>query len=129
MASTRRKAAAAGLAVIGIAGLSLAAAAQLNLNSESLGAGSTVVASCDADGIDVTFDRAWAAGGDVTSAVNFANVDDDCDTLAYELTVIDGDGAVLDTVGGNVALTSNAFDVAISELTQDVAGISLVITG
>ena len=61
MASTRRKAAAAGLAVIGIAGLSLAAAAQLNVTSDRLGAGAVEVTSCDptvnlayvVDGLDV----------------------------------------------------------------------------
>jgi len=47
MASTRRKAAAIAIAVIGVAGLSLAAAAQLTVNSASLGAGSAIVTSCD----------------------------------------------------------------------------------
>jgi len=47
MASTRRKSAAIALAVVGIAGLSLAAAAQLTVSSATLGAGSVVVTSCD----------------------------------------------------------------------------------
>jgi len=141
MASTRRKSAAIALAVVGVAGLSLAAAAQLDLNSETLGAGSTVVASCDDDvaddGIGVTFTRGWAATEDVTSAVNFATVGSTCAGLDYELTVLGADGSdtdsdpdVLQTVSDEVpTLASGAFSVTISQATEDIEGIALVIHG
>jgi len=129
MASTRRKAAAAGLAVVGIAGLSLAAAAQLDLTTDSLGAGSEIVASCDTDGIRVSFTRAWsaAAGADVTTAVNFADVAAACDGLSYELTVTGADGVVLQTVGGTAA--EGSFSAAISQSSAAIEGIALVIFG
>ena len=50
-----RKSAAIALAIVGVAGLSLASAAQLTINSSSLGAGTSVVASCDPTGITVGF--------------------------------------------------------------------------
>lgn len=61
MASTRRKSAAVALAIMGVAGLSLASAATLNVTTASLGAGSAVVGTCDADvsvAYTTTFDAA-----------------------------------------------------------------------
>ena len=131
MASTRRKAAAVAIAVVGVAGLSLAAAAQLTLDSESLGAGSTIVAACDTDGIDVTYTRAWDAADaeDVTTAVDFANVDTDCAGLDYEVTVLDADDNVIATVSDTVTLSSGAFSAAVDLPTADIEGVALVITG
>ena len=60
MASARRKSAALALAVVGVAGLSLASAATLNVNSQTLGAGTTIVASCD-DAVDVAFTSSYDA--------------------------------------------------------------------
>ena len=55
-----RKSAAIALAVVGVAGLSLASAAQLTVNSSSLGAGTSVVASCD-DAITVGYSTIYNA--------------------------------------------------------------------
>jgi len=71
MASTRRKSAAIALAIVGIAGLSLAAAAQLNVSSDSLGAGAVTVTSCDSD-VNLSY---TVSGMDVT-AVTVEDVDD-----------------------------------------------------
>ena len=131
MASTRRKAAAVAIAVVGVAGLSLAAAAQLTLNTESLGAGSTIVAACDTDGdIDVTFTRAWDAtdGEDVTTAIDFADVEG-CAGLDFEVTVIDGDDAVVATVNGTVPATGTTFSAAVDLPTSEIEGVALVIVG
>ena len=57
----RRKVVALTVAGLGIAGLGLASAAQLNLTAGALGAGTTVVASCDSDGVAVAFTNAFAA--------------------------------------------------------------------
>jgi hypothetical protein len=73
--STTRKSAAVGLAIVGIAGLSLAAAAQLNATSSSLGATTTVVAPCqpNSDLITATYTTAYTsaapAGYKVSSVV------------------------------------------------------------
>ena len=47
MANNRRKSAAIALAVIGIAGLSLASASTLTVNSSSIAAGTVAVTGCD----------------------------------------------------------------------------------
>ena len=56
-----RKSAAIALAVVGVAGLSLASAAQLTINNSSLGAGTSVVAPCDKTGITVGYTNTYAA--------------------------------------------------------------------
>ena len=50
---------AAGLSGLVAFGAVWAAAAQLTVNSTTLGAGTTVVASCDTDGVDVSFTSSW----------------------------------------------------------------------
>ncbi len=109
MASTRRKAAAAGLAVIGIAGLSLAAAAQLNVTSDQLGAGAVEVTSCDptvnlvyvVDGLDV----------DTVTVEDVDNSDAGCLGQTIEVTVEGQDaGSAL------VDATNTAYDFDISGL-------------
>ena len=83
MASTRRKSAAIALAVIGVAGLSLAAAAQLNITSDSLGAGSIDVGACDANNINV----GYTVVGDKVTEVILTGVADAClgDKIAIQL--------------------------------------------
>src|SRR5665647_3554723 len=63
MASTRRKSAAIALAVIGVAGLSLAAAATLSVNSATVQAGVSVFTDCQpaATPITVGYTTAYSA--------------------------------------------------------------------
>ncbi|GEN79965.1 hypothetical protein [Actinotalea fermentans] len=104
MASTRRKAAAAGLAVIGIAGLSLAAAATLDVNSASLSAGSTIVTSCD-DAVNLTY----TVVGDEVTQVTVNDVDNaagKCLGQQVGVTVQDVSGGAEQTVvAGSTAYT------------------------
>lgn len=98
MASTRRKSVAIALGVVGVAGLSLASAAQLSLGTASLGAGSEVVSSCQpaaAGPITVGFTPAHAAGGYAAGDVTLGNIADNCDGLSYAITLTGEDGAVL----------------------------------
>ncbi|WP_182113066.1 MULTISPECIES: hypothetical protein [unclassified Actinotalea] len=61
MASARRKSAAIALAVVGVAGLSLASASTLNVSGGTIQAGTTTSASCDADGVQAKFTSSYAA--------------------------------------------------------------------
>ncbi len=131
MASTRRKAAAVAIAVVGVAGLSLAAAAQLTLTTESLGAGSIDVGSCD-NSVAVTYTRAWDVtdGEDVTTAVNFGGVDAACAGLDYELTLLGASNSIIGTASGSdITLVDDAFSVTVDEATADIQGVALVIFG
>lgn len=98
--SKRRKTAALALAFVGVAGLSIASAAQLNLGTSSLGAGTTVVASCQPTGtpITVAFENTFAPGASAeykASALNLGSVAAACNGLKYKVTVTDTAGAVL----------------------------------
>lgn len=106
--SKRRKTAALALAFVGVAGLSIASAAQLNLGTGSLGAGTTVVASCQTTGpIAVGFESAFAPGAGAeykTSSLTLKSIDPACVGLKYKVTLTDSAGAVLGTEAtGSVA--------------------------
>jgi hypothetical protein len=130
MASTRRKSAAIALAVVGVAGLSLASAATLSINANSLGAGTDLVASCDTDGVDVGFGTAWDAVGNDgydATAVDVTSIDAACNgqDIAVTLTAA---GVVVDEVTGTVA--AGAFTSAITAYDAElIDGVSIVIHG
>lgn len=137
MASTRRKSAAVALAVLGVAGLSLASAAQLTLNSSSLGAGNTVVASCDADGVDVAFTTALNASNTYDANVlNLTNVAAQCNNLDYKVQLLttNSSGATVPLGAersGKLTVAGGAADIALTPvaLASDVTGVSVVISG
>ena len=97
MASTSRKSAAIALAVVGVAGLSLAAAAQLTVNNTTLQAGATTIdAECDADGVvAMDYDYTFTAGAYVLSAVNVTGIDADCITDMIGVTLIPETGSAI----------------------------------
>ncbi|NTW40835.1 MAG: hypothetical protein HGA44_13300 [Cellulomonadaceae bacterium] len=102
MASTRRKSAAIALAVLGIAGLSLASAAQLNVTSNTLQAGAVTVNGCDADGVNVTYTYGWSAGQYTATAAVVNGISASCGTGTVGVTV--SDGAAVVTTAAPVAI-------------------------
>lgn len=95
MASSKnRKAAALALAVVGVAGLSIASAATLNVGSAQLGAGQTIVASCQPTGtgapaIAVNFTTEFSSSLKTYEAksVELTNIAPACSQLKYKVTV------------------------------------------
>jgi len=126
MASTRRKAAAIAIAVIGVAGLSLAAAAQLNITSDSLGAGSIDVGACDTDGIAVDY---TVLGANVTEVL-LSGVAAACDTDDFSVTLT-GTSGTLQTVSGALSLTGTTATIVLAAApvvpVASVTGVSIVI--
>lgn len=129
MASTRRKAAAAGLAVIGIAGLSLAAAAQLTVNTSQLAAGSAIVTGCDTS-VDVDY---TVSGNNVTEVL-LTNVDPACNTADYSVQLLQGavgSQTPLGTAatGTSLAVAANAATVVLpaGQPVASVTGIAIVL--
>lgn len=61
MANNRRKSAAIALVVLGVAGLSLASASVLGVNTNVLQAGTDPLGQCDTDGVVVSYTYAWDA--------------------------------------------------------------------
>lgn len=129
MASARRKSAAIALAVVGVAGLSLASAAQLTVNSASLGAGQDVVASCDTDGITVDFTTAYDSGSYDTTGVVLTGVAAACAGLDIDVTLADDAGLVLDDYSGTVTAGGTVTITGLSAASEDVENVAVVIYG
>lgn len=126
-----RKAAALGLAVLGIGGLTLASAAQLNMGTGSLGAGTTVVASCQPEGqpIGVDFESSFVAtdGEYKATSLNLTSIADACNGLDYKVTVTDSSGNALgQEATGKVAGTS--LNVPLRDVSaEDISNVAVVI--
>ncbi|MGN8245063.1 hypothetical protein ACTHAM_002175 [Cellulomonas soli] len=110
--SNHRKALAVGLAVVGVAGLSLASAAQLNFAAPQaqFQAGVDTVASCQSATVDSSFGTPVLTGGAyVTDSVTLANIDALCAGKSYKVSLLDATGAVVGAEkSGTVAGTSIA---------------------
>lgn len=137
----RRRFAAVVLGVVGIAGLSIASAAQLTIGSSTLGVGATIVSTCQGPGtITTSFPTAWnttvtPAAYRVT-AVTLSGVNATCVGKAYRIQMLNGSGVAVGTeivstvpalVGG--AFTTATITAASQPLGLDVAGVSIVIQG
>ena len=135
MASARRKSAAIALAVVGIAGLSLASAAQLNIASASLGAGTQLVATCDTNGVTVGFETAYAAGKYDATSVVINGIADTCAGQNIAITLTDAAGVVVGqvaktTLGGVVGGGDFSFTNAVTPYDAAlITGVSIVIYG
>ena len=132
MASNRRKSAAVALAILGVAGLSLASASQLNLTSTTVQAGSVVVADCQPTStpIAVTYTTSFTSPDYKVATVKLAGIDAACNGKALEVKVLDSTGAALATMtsasvtSGTMTLTPAAtFNV------NSLARIAAVING
>lgn len=134
MASTRRKSAAIALAVIGVAGLSLASAAQLNVNAGSLGAGSTTIdAPCDADGVRVNLDATTFSGGEYQAdGVTVSGIDaTGCANQTLRITVTDRatGTVVLDDATTTVSAATASFPLDANAPAKNIFDIAVVIYG
>lgn len=123
-----RKTAALALAFVGVAGLSVASAAQLNLGSGSLSAGTTVVASCQADTpVGVSFDTAFSGTEYKATNLNLDSIKTACNGLDYKVTLTNAEGTVLGTEAtGKVSGTS--LSIPLTDVSaKDVANVAVVI--
>jgi len=128
--NNRRKVVAVGLGIIGIAGLSLAAASQLSLSVNSnLQAGVEVLADCQTATVGVEFDSpAWNAGSFDVDGATLTNIDNECDGLDYIFVVTGAGDAALQTVTGTVGGTSITAPFSATDA-EDITGVALTIYG
>ena len=101
-----------------------------SVNSTDLGAGTSVVASCDSDGIDVSYTTAYDG---TTGAYRVATVDLDglaaaCDGQAIEITLAGPTATVLQTVTGTVSGATQSFPVT-SVPAASLTQVAVVISG
>jgi hypothetical protein len=120
-----------GLAAFGI--LTASAASLGGLTSSSLGADTTVIASCDTDGIVLSYINTYNAGPGVytTTQVIGTGVNRACSGKSFKLTVSNGTASLNETTGV-VALVGTTMTVTLSSTTvptASITGASMVITG
>ena len=127
----RRRAAGVALAIISVAGLAAASAAQLTVTSGTLGAGTAVVGSCQPAGqvVGVRFTSTFTSGAYRTTQVVLTNVNAACNNLTYRLRLTDGAGNPVGTeVTSTVVLTGTTLTVPISSTpSASIAGVAVVI--
>lgn len=133
----RRRFLAVTLAIVGVAGLGIASAAQLSLTTAPLGAGTEIVATCQGEAtITVDFSTAWATSpapqGYRVTDVRLTGVAASCAGKTFSMRLLDAAGAA---VGPELTgtLASGTTTVPISSagrpLAQTVAGVALVVHG
>jgi hypothetical protein len=115
-----------GLGVTGAVGIS--AASLGGLRADDLGADADVVASCDSDGLDVSFTTSVVAGTPEVSAVTLGDVAAACDGQTVDVTLFDGAGAALGS-GSGTAGTAGSVTVSVSADAEAVEGVAVVISG
>lgn len=131
MASSRRKSAAIALAVVGVAGLSLASAAQLNVDSSALGAANEVVAACQDAEIQIGFSNQYdtTLAGYETTAVTLDGVLATCAGQAIQVTVASEDGTALASGSATAAVGTNTVTLSGTVDAESIEHVAVVIAG
>ena len=131
---SKRKTLAIVSAVAAFAAVSASAASLGALTSTSLGAGTTIVAPCDIDGMAASYTTAYNAGTSqyIVTAVKLTGVNAACGTLAADLTLSDSLNASIGSA--TVASLTVAAGVATIPVggavsAKAVTNLSLVISG
>jgi hypothetical protein len=111
MASKRnrsRKSLAVALAIVGVAGLSMASAAQLNVTSDTVAAGVSVVGSCQPSGtpVNVGYVTTFTAGVYNVSSVTVTGLVSACVGKSVELSLMSS--ATGAAIGGTGVVTATA---------------------
>jgi hypothetical protein len=120
-----------GLASAGIVGgATFGFAATLEVDSSNLGAGGETVASCDTDGVDVTYDVAYDPTGYEVTNINVADIAAACAGDDLSVTLSDSDDLELTTeVQEPISATSHVLTVTDDVLAEAVEGVDVVING
>ena len=111
----------------------VASAATLgSVDSTDLGAGTSVVASCDTDGIDVSYTTSFSAGEYKVTAVTLDGVDSGCDGQDVKVTLYDAANSAQGSGSSSaVTFTANSAVVGIDTpaSAEDTTGVAVVISG
>ena len=111
----------------------VASAATLGtVDSTDLGAGTSVVASCDTDGIDVSYTTSFSAGEYKVTAVTLDGVAAACDGQDVKVTLYDAANSAQGSGSSSaVTFTANSAVVGIGTpaTAEDTTGVAVVISG
>jgi hypothetical protein len=129
--STKRTSLAVVAAVAAFAAVSASAAGLGGLTSRSLGAETTVVASCDSDGVTASYTTAYSVSAKEyqVTGVQLTGIAGTCTGQAVSLTLADSAGASLGGGTGTVTGTSQSFTFSTPASAKNAANLSVVISG
>src|SRR5688500_8416121 len=96
-------------------GIVFAMAASLGVTTNSLGAGSADVTSCDANGVTAGYDVTFASGGYKVLEVNVTGVNDAaCAGQTLGITLVNAAGSSIGSGSATIAAGSSTYDVSIA---------------
>jgi len=119
-----------GLVVFG--GTFAFAASLGSITTGTVGDSTTVIASCDTDGVTATFGTpSWDATNKRygVATLNVTGINTACNTLAIKVTLKDSSGASLGEAAGTVAAGAAALTFSPSVSASAVTGMDVVIAG
>jgi hypothetical protein len=132
MAITKRRKGAMVAGLLGVVafGGAFASAAGLGITDGSLGAGVTLVASCDTDGVTLGYTTAYDAtsGTYKTATVNVTGIAAACAGKKLDITVKNAAGTSLGT-GSVASIVGTSASVTLAADAASVAGAAVVIYG
>lgn len=105
------------------------------LNSDDLGSDDDVVASCDSDGVVVTYDTVYSAASAayIVDKINVTGVDAACAGQTIKATLSGGatipSDASLTEVTQPAVAGSNVLDVTATVIAEQVQGVHVLISG
>ena len=120
------------LAVFGLFGGVVASAATLGgLTSRREGAGDTLVAACDTDGVSVAYTTAYSAttGKYQVTVATVSGISGACNGQSLAITLRGTGGASLGAGSATVVSTSQAVPITGGAAADTVSGVAIVITG
>ena len=120
----------AGIAAAGIIGGGVYgfAASLGTVDSDNLGAGNSIVASCDTDGITVDYTTSYATGTYNVDSVTLGGVAANCEGETIKVTLTNGTAAL--TSGTKVAGASGTETITVAPFdASQLAGAHVVISG
>ncbi len=119
----------AGVSAFGIVGAS--AASLGGITGTSLGADVGVVASCDTDGVSVSYVNGYnpTTGTYQTTAVNVSSINAACNGMAIDLTLKDATDASLGNGASTVAAGAATITLSTAADSSAVTGIAVIIDG
>ncbi len=121
-----RKSLAIALGIVGVAGLSMASAAQLSVTSNDVSAGTADVVSCDTDGVTVSYTTAFAATQYEVSDIDVTGVAAACVGDTISITVRNSGGTTIFTGSQVVSGTTESFG-SVDVAAEDVEDVDVAI--
>ena len=112
-------------------------AASLNVTSDSLGAGTSTVAACQAAALNIQYNSAAnlaynaTANGYIVTNVTIHNLQATCESKPYRITLMNGSASIGEVTGNTPASTADFTSAAFTgttEVAANVTNVAMVIT-